>query len=422
MAVRPESSQTRSDDHRYTQRVTVVVRWFLLAAWLLVLGYRGDRTAQVAILNSLGIVLAVVNGYVQWRLVRGWPVGRRHVIGLSLLDLAVISAGLGMTSRFDNSFFVFYYPALLGVGLVFPSRRASLAVFALTAATYSAISIWLPPGVSYTAEEEKILFARLASMLAVVVAGNLVTEVERNRRRAAVESERAQAQRALELQERAQKAELAAQEERSRIAREIHDGIAQSIYALNLNLETCAEIARYQPGPLAERLQRLVPLAKQTLLETRHYIYDLKPLLAGENDLPTVVRNQCREFGSVSGIPVSVEITGEARPVSVPIASACYRALQEALANVLKHAGSSRVVVGLDLGLAEAVLTVRDDGRGFDVAARPPGYGIENMRQRAEELGGSLSIHSEAGHGTTVTMKVPLAEVTSGTHQGDDRR
>ncbi|MBI2965490.1 MAG: sensor histidine kinase [Chloroflexi bacterium] len=418
----PSASQNQSDDYRYTQRVTVVVRWFLLAAWLFVLNYRGDRTGQVAILNTLGVMLGVVNGYVQWRLVRGWPVGRRHVIGLSLLDLAIISAGIGMTSRFDNSFFVFYYPALLGVGLVFPSRRASFAVFALTAVAYTVISIWLPPGVSYTAEEEKILFGRLASMLAVVVAGNLVTEIERKRRRAAVDGERAQAQRAMELQERAQKAELAAQEERNRIAREIHDGIAQSIYALNLNLETCAEIARNQPGPLAERLQRLVPLAKQTLLETRHYIYDLKPLLAGQNDLPTVVRNQCREFGTVSGIPVTVDIAGEAHPVPVPVASACYRVLQEALANVLKHARSSRVVVGLEIGPDKAILSVKDDGRGFDVATRPPGYGIENMRQRAEELGGSLRVESQSGHGTTVTMKLPLVEVTSGTHQGDDRR
>ena len=176
----------------------------------------------------------------------------------------------------------------MGLSLVFSSRRLSFAAVTLVAIAYGVVSITLDPGVSYSLKEEKVLVVRIASMYAVVVAANLMTRIERGRRREAVDAERVQAERNLELQRRTQVAELAAAEERHRIAREIHDGVAQSMYALSLNLETAADMAEREPGALRERLRKLVPLAKQTLLEIRHYIYDLKPLLSGETDLGAV--------------------------------------------------------------------------------------------------------------------------------------
>ena len=120
-------------------------------------------------------------------------------------------------------------------------------------------------------------------------------------------AERQRSEENLELERRAQQAELEAVEERSRIAREIHDGIAQSIYMLSLNLETSAELAQQQREGLKERLEGLVELSKETLLEVRHYIFDLKPYLVGEKGVAGMVENQVREFNMVAGVPTSVE-------------------------------------------------------------------------------------------------------------------
>ena len=399
------------DDYRYSQRIAVVVRWVVLFSWLFLINYRPDVTRTLFILNGMGVALAVLNGYVHWRIWRGRPITRGYVIALSVMDLAIITAGIGITTRFNNTMFVFYYPALLGLSLVFSSRRLSFTVVALVAAAYAGVSIGLEPGVSYEAEEERVLIVRIITMFSVVAAANLLTRIERNRRREAVEAERLQSQRNLELQRKAQEAELAAQRERDRIAREIHDGIAQSMYALNLSLETTSELADRENGPLREQLQKLVPLAKKTLLETRHYIYDLKPLLAGESDLVGMVENQAKEFQMVAGVPVRLSIEGGPGQASVALATGLYRIMQEALANVLKHAGASDVTVTLVFDPDRVRLSVRDNGLGFQPENAPAGYGLENMAHRAQELGGTFQIESGPDQGTLVTVALPAREV-----------
>ena len=410
------------DDYHYSQRIAVVVRWFVLSAWLFLINYRPDPGLTLVILDVMGCFVAGLNGYVHWRIWKGRPITRNYVLALSLMDLSVITAGIGITSRFDNTLFVFYYPALLGFALVFSSWRLSFTGVTLVAGAYAALSIALDPGVSYDAGEEKLLIARIVSMFGVVAAGNLMTRIERARRREAVEAERAQSQRNLELQKKAQEAELAAQEERQRIAREIHDGIAQSIYALSLNLETCVELAEREDASLGGRLQQLVPLAKKTLMETRHYIYDLKPLLSGEADLVAVAENQVKEFRMVAGTPAELSVDGEPRVVSVAVGTGFYRLLQESLANVLKHARASRVSVALAFDSGTVRLSVQDDGVGFDPGGTTPGYGLESMRQRAKELGGTFQITSTPGQGTGITVGLPVQEGESEAHKGDDRR
>jgi signal transduction histidine kinase len=204
-----------------------------------------------------------------------------------------------------------------------------------------------------------------------------------------------------------QQAELAAQEERRYIAREIHDGIAQSIYMLSLHLETCADLAARQRHELQERLEKLVALSKETLLEVRHYIFDLKPYLAGEKGMVSMVESQVREFDRVAAIPATLNAVGEERSVAVPIATCLYRVTQEALANAFKHAHGSRIVVHLEF-LSDGVrLRVQDDGQGVDPATVVSGHGLQNMRRRSEELGGTFSLNSTPGSGTEVAIWLP---------------
>ena len=248
-------------------------------------------------------------------------------------------------------------------------------------------------------------------MFAVVVAANLMTRIERNRRWEAVEAEKVQSVRNLELQRRAQEAELATQVERHRIAREIHDGIAQSIYALSLNLETAADLADRDKGPLRDQLQRLVPIAKKTLLETRHYIYDLKPLLAGEGDLVEMARNQVHEFQTVSGTKAELSVEGEPVELAVATATGLYRIMQESLANVLKHAKANTATVALSFADGRVRIVVEDDGVGFDSSSARRGYGLDNIRERASELGGSVEVEGVPGGGTRVAVTLPIREV-----------
>jgi len=208
-----------------------------------------------------------------------------------------------------------------------------------------------------------------------------------------------------------QKEELAAQEERSRIAREIHDGIAQSIYMLSLNLEKAAEVAR-DDARLGQRLGGLVGLAKEALLEVRHYIFDLKPLLAGDASLASTIRAQMREFSAVSGLPVDLKVEGDERSVPPAVGSSVYRITQEALANVFRHAGANSIEARLAFDGDGLLLEIRDDGCGFDMApagnVATLGRGLRNIHQRASEAGGAAEVLSTPGLGTIVRVTLPL--------------
>lgn len=392
------------DDFRYSQRTAVVVRWFLILTWLFLHNYRPNVNSTFYLLNGMVLSLAVLNAYVSWRIWNERPITKRYVVALSAADLGFITLGIAVTSGFDNTFFVLYYPAMLGFALAFPDRWFPWFATSLVAAAYAGVSIFTDPGVDVDASEEKILIVRIASMYAVIAAGALMSGLERMRRREAVRAEQARANENLELQRRAQEA---AQEERSRIARDIHDGIGQSIYALSLNLETCVELAGEGDEALKDRLRMLVPLAKKTLLESRHYIGGLKPILAGETDLTAMAENHASEFEMVAGVGVDLEFEGEPSEVSEATATAAYRILQEALSNVLKHAGASRVLVRFEYDSDEVRMRVSDDGVGFDVDGDHQGNGLGNMRQRAEEIGGRFGIHGAPGPGTTVDIALP---------------
>ena len=205
--------------------------------------------------------------------------------------------------------------------------------------------------------------------------------------------------------------DLASQLERARIAREIHDGIAQSMYALNLELESCAIVAEQDDDPLRERLQNLVGLARNTLLDMRSYIYDLSPIVPGEETIATLVEMQTREFQSISGISVRLDIQGELPELSASVCAGLHRILQAALGNVLRHAVASEVIVALAAESGSVRLSVKDNGIGFDPEHPTLGYGLSNMRHRAEDMGGTFEVSSAIGAGTEGVVRVPVPGV-----------
>lgn len=204
-------------------------------------------------------------------------------------------------------------------------------------------------------------------------------------------------------------AELAAEGERSRIAREIHDGIAQMVYMLSLSLETAIDRVGSDPDEQRQRLKDLTGLAKNALWEVRQYIFDLRPLLSGDEGIVGAVQGQVKEFQAVSEMPVELIVTGTPSPLPMETRAALYRIAQEGLGNVFRHARASKVQIALTFGDDAVTLAIADDGVG--IAEPAPGarvgYGMGNLRERVEHLNGTIDVRSEPGAGTRIEVSVP---------------
>jgi signal transduction histidine kinase len=226
-----------------------------------------------------------------------------------------------------------------------------------------------------------------------------------------------------------QAAELAAAAERGRIAREIHDGIAQLIYMLSLNIETCVALAqRIEEAsdedaevlhPLTERLEKLVTISKQALWETRHYMFSLKPLISGTTTLTQMLTNQLHEFEAISGLPVHFEVEGnEEIPngdqrrtrMVVQVGTAIFRITQEALTNAYKHAGATWIQVRLRHLPRSVEIEICDNGHGLEALQCQriySGRGMRGMRERTEELGGTFEVGQAPGGGVSIRACIP---------------
>ena len=204
--------------------------------------------------------------------------------------------------------------------------------------------------------------------------------------------------------------ELAAEAERTRIAREIHDGIAQMVFMLTLSLETAIDRVGGDPDEQRRRLRDLTALAKNALWEVRQYIFDLRPLLNGDEGLAGAVQGQVKEFQAVSELPVELSIHGSAPRLPVATSAALYRIVQEGLGNIFRHARASRVSIQLDFDESLVHLSIADDGVGIDEAAAGSriGHGMENLRRRVEDMQGTLDVRGESGAGTCIEVTVPV--------------
>ena len=226
-----------------------------------------------------------------------------------------------------------------------------------------------------------------------------------------------------------QSAQLIAAAERGRIAREIHDGIAQLTYMLSLQAETCqAQAWRIVEAseedselitPLAERLGKLVKISKQALWETRNYMFSLKPLMSGNTTLVQMLGNQIREFEAISDLPVHLIVEGDAEQNKerdtrhyAQIGTVLFRIVQEALTNAYKHAEATQIDVHLTYKQDSIEVQICDNGRGLQANEGEQriysGHGTAGMRERATELGGSFDIMNGETGGVIVRACIPL--------------
>ncbi|TNF88747.1 MAG: GAF domain-containing sensor histidine kinase [Gammaproteobacteria bacterium] len=202
---------------------------------------------------------------------------------------------------------------------------------------------------------------------------------------------------------------LAIIEERSRIGMDLHDGVIQSIYAVGLTLESARLLLPDEPDEASAALEQLIDSLNDVIRDIRNFILDLRPQRFS-GDLNQALARLVREFQANAMVPVTFSADSQKMTAwPLPVARTIFLTTQEALANVARHARADQVEVAIWGEAGAAVLTISDDGVGFNVEeqAQSVGHGLANMRTRAEELNGTFGVESTPGEGTEIRLQLP---------------
>ncbi|MGW3353768.1 sensor histidine kinase [Nonomuraea rubra] len=193
--------------------------------------------------------------------------------------------------------------------------------------------------------------------------------------------------------------------ERGRLAREIHDTVAQGLAGIVTQLEAAEEVAS-DPEAVRRRLAVARGLARESLTEVRRSLDDLRPGPLAASRLPDALAALVSGWGETHGVPPTLTITGTARLLHTEVEVTLFRAVQEALSNVARHARARKTVVTLSYMEDLVVADIRDDGVGF-TPSEAGGFGLTAMRQRVSRLSGEVEVESAPGRGTAVSVSVP---------------
>jgi signal transduction histidine kinase len=245
--------------------------------------------------------------------------------------------------------------------------------------------------VTFTARESGYFTPRHAA-LALAIANQAAIAIENAR-----------------LYEQAQ--ELAALEERQKLARELHDSVSQSLYGISLGAHTARTLLDRDPGQVAKPLEYILALAEAGLAEMRALIFELRPESLETEGLASALIKQAAALHARYDVPVETDLCDEP-DLPLKVKQELYRVAQEALHNTIKHARASKVNVRLRRMSEAIILEIQDNGVGFDPLGSFPGHlGLLSMQERLKNLGGVLSIESTAGQGTTIRARVPTREI-----------
>ena len=337
----------------------------------------------------LHIPLVTLNGLVHYRLLTHRPVTWHWMLALSMMDFALITAGVVIGGGFNSFFFLAYYAALAVFAAVFTSLWVGLAWTTMVAVAYSIVIWGVGPGLDLNAGDETELVSRLTIMYAIVLCISLITRFERVRRHAAVERERKM------------------QEERIELSQMIHDTAAQTAYMIGMGIHRARELADESNEELIAALDATYALSQEAMWELRH------PIDAGrifeDRELGRVLWSHCATFERITAVPAQMTQSGAEPPLAAETRARLFSIAHNALTNVFLHARPGRVEVRLDFEADQVRLSVSDDGVGLPDEYAERGRGINGMRADAERMGGMLVVESrEGGGGTTITCVVPL--------------
>ena len=207
------------------------------------------------------------------------------------------------------------------------------------------------------------------------------------------------------LYEQAQ--ELAALQERQRLARELHDSVSQALYGISLGAHTAGEALESDPEQAMASIEYVIALAGAGLAEMRALIFELRPESLEIEGLVAALTRQVAVLRTRYKLTVDATLDNEP-DLPLEVKHALYRIAQEALHNIVKHARASTVALQLAQQGNEIILQVRDNGKGFDPARPFPGhFGVRSIEERVAKMGGTLTIESVPGQGTCIDVRVP---------------
>lgn len=209
---------------------------------------------------------------------------------------------------------------------------------------------------------------------------------------------------------------LAVEQERTRLAREIHDTVAHGLTSLAVTVQAAELVLQKDPAAARERLQEAGKVIRESLAEVRRAVRDLRPISLEREPLPQALDRLVTGFGETTGITAELALAGRPQPLSAEAELCLYRAVQEGMANAYRHGRAGRIDVTLAYRDDRVELVVRDDGRGVH---RPlPGQGLTGMRERTLALGGEFAVFSEPGRGLQLRLALPAPPAET---EGDRR-
>ena len=382
----------------YAARVSVWGRWFIWLVGVFLIVYRpGFWYPEYIEYLVTPVLLFAANGLVHHRLLTHRPVTWRWLLFLGAMDVALTTLGVFIGGGFRSFIFVAYYPAVAIFAVVFPSYWHTLAWSTMAAAAYVVVCLVASPGLDLGAGNEKVLVARLAVMYAIVLGINLITRFERARWHAAVARERRLRQERIEL------------------SQTIHDTTAQTVYMIGLGIHRSRELAGESDAELAElkaALDATLELTMSAMWELRGPI-DAAHIVEGR-ELGRVLWSHCATFEKITGVPAELSQSGTEPPLAAETRTRLFSIAHNALTNAFLHARPGRVDARLSFELDHIRLSVSDDGVGLPDDYGERGRGIGGMRADAERMGGTLTVESARGAGTTVTCVVPHATPDGG--------
>ena len=377
------------DEVSYAANIAVWVRWFLWVGAITTLAHEPAFTHSQSIpFLLMHVSVATLNGYVHYRLLTKRRVTWRHLIVLNALDLALITATV-VDLGYDSLWFVAYYPVLAIFAAVFTAPLLYLTWTTITASIYAGVILTVGPALTLDGTDEKGLYIRVLAMFGVVLVINFITRFQQRRAREAIEREGA------------------LQRERIEISQAIHDTAAQTAFMIGLGIDAAKQAAGDSNEELTTRLDATSRLSKTAIWQLRHPI-DMGRIFEG-SDLGWTLDSHVATFRTITSVSAELTQNGVEPPLSVEVRSLLFSIAHNALANAFRHAGASRVLVGLDFGRDELRLSVSDDGVGLPEDYEERGHGFANMRADAGRLGGRLIVEPRgAAGGASVTCVMPL--------------
>ncbi|MEU5655629.1 sensor histidine kinase [Streptomyces sp. NPDC047737] len=369
---------------------------------------------------TAGVLVAVAYGLQAW-----WGRARPRTAPAASAAVAyyALRTALAFALTWLNPFFAIY--AALGyfdVEPLLPKPAVRIGLLATAATLAGSQSGGLPPaslmnwfafGALYVLNSSLALFFWNVGMREeekARVQAETIAELERTN----IRLEEAMAENAaLHAQLLVQAREAGVDDERRRLAAEIHDTLAQGLTGIIAQLQAVASTRDTDPGTAGVHLERAAALARHSLGEARRSVHNLVPAALEHDDLPRALGKTVDGYAERSGVRAEFTVTGTVEPLHDEVGATLLRIAEEALANATRHSGAARAGVTLSYMGDEITLDIRDDGCGFDPTALPArtgtgGFGLGGMRARAERIAGTVEIESEPGQGTAVSARVPL--------------